>query len=73
MKLHATNLARYGYGKGWQVNALIEGQESEMTFYGVSKEWALRQARAVIQKEGKLPHEPYRKENAIFKGFKITA
>jgi hypothetical protein len=72
MQLHATNLARHGYGKGWQVNALVEGVESEATFYGTSKEWALRQAKAIIENEGRLPHEPYRESNAIFKGFKVT-
>jgi len=70
MEIKATNLARYGYGKGWQINALIDGIESEMTFYGVAKDYALRQANAVIKKEGRLLHEPYRGENAIFKGFK---
>jgi len=73
MELHATNLNRYGYGKGWQVNALIEGVESELTCYGVSKEYALRQARAHIEANGRLPHEPYKGENAIFKGFKVSA
>jgi hypothetical protein len=73
MKLHATNLARYGYGKGWQINALINGVESEATFYGVSKEWALRQARAIIENEGRLPHEPYKESDAIFKGFKVAS
>ena len=72
MQLHATNLARYGYGKGWQINALVEGVESEATFYGVAKDWALRQAKAIIENEGRLPHEPYRESNAIFKGFKVT-
>jgi hypothetical protein len=72
MQLHATNLARYGYGKGWQVNALVEGVESEITFYGYSKADALASAKRVIENEGRLPHEPYRESNAIFKGFKVT-
>lgn len=71
MKLHATNLAKFGYGKGWQINALVDGFESEYTFYGVSKEYAIRQARAQIEQNGRLLHEPYRQEDAIFKGFKI--
>ena len=70
-QLHATNLSRYGYGKGWQVNALTEGTASECTFYGVNKEYALRQARAIIQTQGRLPHEPYKGADAIFKGFKL--
>jgi hypothetical protein len=70
MKIHATNLARHGYGKGWQVNALVDGIESEATFYGVAKEWALRQAKAIIESEGKLPHVPYDQTDRIFKGFK---
>ncbi len=73
MEIKATSLARHGYGKGWQVNALIDGVESEMTFYGVPKDYALRQARAVIEKEGRLLHEPYRGANPIFKGFKVGA
>lgn len=72
MELHATNLARYGYGKGWQVNALVDGIESEATYYGTSKTDALAMAERTIKREGRLPHEPYRSENAIFKGFKIT-
>ena len=73
MKLHATNLARYGYGKGWQVNALVEGVESEATYYGTSKADALAMARRTIDREGRLPHNPYKAENAIFKGFKAVA
>lgn len=74
MKLHATNLSRHGYGKGWQINALVDGIESEMTFYGTSREIALDKARARIEKDGRLPHEPYKGEDAIFKGFeKVSA
>lgn len=70
MEIRATSLSAHGYGKGWQINALVDGVESEMTFYGVSKDYALRQARAVIENEGRLRHEPYKGENPIFKGFK---
>lgn len=71
MKIQATNLTKHDLGKGWQVNALVKGIESECTFYGVSKDYALRQARALIEDKGRLPHEPYREANAIFKGFPI--
>jgi len=73
MKIKATSLARHGYGKGWQINALVNGIESEATFYGVPKDYALRQARALIETDGRLPHEPYRGANPIFKGFKVNA
>jgi hypothetical protein len=73
MKLHATNLSTHGYGKGWQINALVDGVESEMTFYGVSKDYALRQARAVIEMNGRLLHDPYKGSDPIFKGFKVSA
>jgi hypothetical protein len=73
IKLHATSLARHGYGKGWQVNALIDGVESEMTCYGVSKVDALATARRTIARDGRLPHEPYKAADAIFKGFKVSA
>lgn len=73
MKLHATNLNAHGYGKGWQINALIDGVESEATFYGVPKEYALRQAKALIEMNGRLPHEPYKGSDPIFKGFKVGA
>lgn len=72
MKLHATNLSRYGYGKGWQVNALVDGIESEITFYGVPKAYALIQARAIIEDKGRLPFNPYKESDAIFKGFKVS-
>jgi hypothetical protein len=73
MKIHATSLARHGYGKGWQVNALVNGVESESTYYGVSKADALASATRTIERDGRLPHEPYREQNAIFKGFKVGA
>lgn len=72
MKLHATNLARHGYGKGWQVNALVEGVESESTYYGTSKADALALAERTIKLNGRLPHEPYKAIDAIFKGFKAA-
>jgi hypothetical protein len=50
------------YAKGWQVNAIIDGEESEMTFYGESKSFALEQAKKRIEKEGRLPHAPYKGE-----------
>lgn len=62
--LVATNIAPYG--KGWQVNAFSNGVESEATFYGVGKNYALIQARAIIKANGRLAHEPYKAENAIF-------
>jgi len=47
------------YAKGWQVNAIVNGVESEMTFYGESKTFALEQAKKRIELEGRLPHDPY--------------
>lgn len=69
MKIKATSLKAHGYGNGWQVNALVNGVESEATFYAVSKDYAMRQARALIEMDGRLPHEPYRGDDAIFPGF----
>lgn len=48
------------YGKGWQVNAFVNGVESELTFYGTTKAWAKEQAIRIIKQEGRLPHEPYK-------------
>ena len=48
------------YAKGWQVNARVDGVESEMTYYNDTKSSALEQAKRRIAKEGRLPHEPYR-------------
>lgn len=48
------------YAKGWQVNAFIDGQESEITYYGVTKKYAEQQAIAYIKEYGKLPHAPYK-------------
>ena len=70
MRIHATSLARHGYGKGWQVNALVDGVESESTYYGTSKADALAMATRTIAREGRLPHNPYKEPDAIFKGFK---
>lgn len=60
----ATNIAPYG--KGYQVNAFVNGVESEATYYGVGKQYALIQAKAAIEKYGKLAFEPYKAEGAIF-------
>lgn len=48
------------YGKGFQVNAFVEGVESEFTYYGYSKKDALEAARRRVQVEGRLPNEPYK-------------
>jgi hypothetical protein len=48
------------YAKGWQINAIIDGVESEMTFYLSSKANAITDAKRRIMKDGKLPHEPYK-------------
>ena len=53
------------YGKGWQVNAFVDGVETEATFYGVTKAYATRQANAIIAQQGGLANEPY-KEGTIF-------
>jgi hypothetical protein len=47
------------YGKGWQVNAFVDGVETEATWYGVTKAYATRQANATIETYGKLANEPY--------------
>ena len=62
--IKATNIAPYG--KGWQINAFVDGVETEATFYGVGKEYAIRQAKATIENYGKLNNEPYKAEDAIF-------
>lgn len=51
------------YGKGFQVNAFIDGIESEMTFYGYTKKDAIQEARKRIERDGRLPHEPYKGAN----------
>lgn len=48
------------YAKGWQVNAIIDGVESEMTFYHYTKADAIARAKRIIAIEGRLPHEPYK-------------
>ena len=48
------------YAKGWQVNAIVDGVESEMTFYNYTKADALESAKRRIEKDGRLPHEPYK-------------
>jgi len=62
--IKATNIAPYG--KGWQINAFVDGVETEATWYGVAKEYAIRQANATIETYGKLNNEPYKAEDAIF-------
>lgn len=64
VRLVATNLREYG--KGWQVNAFVDGVESEATYYNYTKSDALARARREIQIAGRLPHEPYRAEGALF-------
>lgn len=48
------------YAKGWQINAIIDGVESEQTEYGVSRAQALENARKTIKLLGRLMHEPYK-------------
>jgi len=48
------------YGKGFQVNAFIDGVESEMTYYGYSKKQAIEAANKRIKIAGCLPHQPYK-------------
>lgn len=48
------------YAKGWQINAIVDGVESEMTYYGYTKRDAIAAARVRIAVEGRLPHDPYR-------------
>ena len=62
--IKATNIAPYG--KGWQINAFVNGVETEATWYGVGKEYAIGQAKATIETYGKLNNEPYKAEDAIF-------
>lgn len=53
------------YAKGWQINSIIDGVESEMTFYcGYTKADSIYQAKKIIARDGKLPHKPYRRENS---------
>ena len=48
------------YGKGFQVNAFVDGVESESTYYGYSKKDAIEAAKRRVQIDGRLPHEPYK-------------
>ena len=48
------------YAKGWQVNAFVDGVESEMTFYFYTKADALAAAKRLVKQNGRLPHEPYK-------------
>lgn len=50
------------YAKGWQVNATVNGIESECTYYGYTKNDAIKAAQKTIAIEGKLPHPPYKGE-----------
>lgn len=50
------------YAKGWQVNAFVNGVESEMTYYGYTKAEALEAAKKTVAREGRLAHEPYKGE-----------
>jgi len=51
------------YAKGWQVNAFVGEEESEMTFYGYTKARALESAKQIVARDGRLPHEPYKGAN----------
>jgi hypothetical protein len=48
------------YGKGFQVNAIVDGIESEFTFYGYTRKQAIEAANKTIKKEGRLPHEAHK-------------
>jgi hypothetical protein len=48
------------YAKGWQVNAFVNGVESEQTFYGYTKKMAYESAERIIAKSGRLACEPYK-------------
>jgi len=50
------------YAKGWQINATINGEESEMTFYHYTKKDAIEGAKRRIATDGRLPHAPYKAE-----------
>ena len=62
--IKATKIAPYG--KGYQVNAFVNGVESEQTFYGVAKTYAVEQAKRIIKQNGRLNGEPYKGEYALF-------
>ena len=57
------------YAKGWQVNAFVDGVESEMTFYHYTKSDALSHARRIVAEKGRLPHEPYKGQ--VFDFFEV--
>lgn len=48
------------YGRGWQINAIIDGVESEYSFWHYTKKDAVKEAHRMIKQNGRLPHEPYR-------------
>ena len=51
------------YGKGYQINAFIDGIESECTYYGYSKKDAIEAAKRHIERDGRLAHDPYKGAN----------
>lgn len=48
------------YARGWQVNATINGRESEITFYEGTKAQAEEKAIKIIERRGELPNKPYK-------------
>lgn len=48
------------YAKGWQVNAIIDGVESEFTYYNTAKADAVEQATRAIARNGRLLNDPYK-------------
>jgi len=48
------------YGKGFQVNAFVDGVESEFTYYGYTKKKAVEAARRQVEVAGRLANEPYK-------------
>jgi hypothetical protein len=48
------------YAKGWQINATIDGAESEFTYYNTAKNSAVEQAKRAIARNGRLLNDPYK-------------
>ena len=48
------------YAKGWQINATIDGEESEFTYYNTAKNSAIEQAKRMITLKGRLLNDPYK-------------
>ena len=48
------------HARGWQVNATVNGRESEITFYEGTKAQAEEKAIKIIERRGELPNEPYK-------------